>query len=164
MVGGIITKVKFTTTRRTNEKMAIMTLEDLEGTVEVLVFPATFSKCGMLVKQDAMVFVKGRTNLREEEPKIVANEIVALDSVRSKYTKAVLIDLVMAGLEKQALETLKKVLSRYPGKIPVYLNFLKPDGKRMMLAIDRALSVEPHDGLVRDIEKLFGSDVVNLTV
>jgi DNA polymerase-3 subunit alpha len=164
MIGGIISKVKFTVTRKTTEKMAIMTLEDLESTVEVLVFPATFSKCAGLIKQDAIVFVKGRANLREEVPKIVANEIVALDSVRSKYTKTVSIELVMAGLEKHALENLKKVLSRYPGKIPVYLDFVRPNGGHTTVAIDRSLSVDPHEGLVRDIEKLFGRDVVSFTV
>ncbi|MCX5686608.1 MAG: OB-fold nucleic acid binding domain-containing protein, partial [Candidatus Omnitrophica bacterium] len=161
LLGGIITKVKFTTTRRTNEKMAIVGLEDLEGTVETLVFPATFSKTANLVKQDAIVFVKGRLSLREEEPKIVANEIASLDSVRMKYTKTVIIDLLTAGLETVALEKLKKVLARYPGRIPVYMAFKKPDGERTLVSASRTLSVEPHEGLVRDIEKLFGRDVVS---
>lgn len=161
LLGGIITKIKFTVTRKTNEKMAIMTLEDLSDDVEVLVFPNTFSKCGSLVKQDAMVFVKGRLNMREDEPKIVANEIATLDSVRAKYTKALLIELVLAGLEKNALDNLKRVLARYPGQVPVYLNFVKPDGKKTLLSVGKALTVEPHEGLVRDIEKIFGRDVVN---
>jgi len=161
LLGGIISKAKFTTTRKTNEKMAIVTLEDLNGTVEVLVFPSTFAKSGSLVKPDAIVFVKGRVNLREEEPKIVANEIAALDSVRAKYTKAVVIDLLTAGLEATSLEKLKKVLSRYPGRIPVYLSFVKPDGKRTIMSASSTFFVEPHEGLVRDVEKIFGRDVVN---
>ena len=161
LLGGIISKAKFTTTRKTNEKMAIVTLEDLNGTVEVLVFPSTFAKAGSLVKPDAIVFVKGRVNLREEEPKIVANEIAALDSVRAKYTKAVVIDLLTAGLEATSLEKLKKVLSRYPGRIPVYLSFVKPDGKRTIMSASSTFFVEPHEGLVRDVEKIFGRDVVN---
>jgi len=161
LLGGIISKVKFTTTRKTNEKMAILTLEDLSGVVEVLVFPSTFAKHGSLIKQDAMVFVKGRLNMREEEPKIVANEISTLESVRVKYTKALAIELVMAGLEKDALENLKKVLSRYPGRVPVYLNFLKPDGNRTLLSVGKTLSVDPAEGLLRDIEKIFGRDVIS---
>src|SRR3990167_6523063 len=90
LLGGIISKAKFTTTRKTNEKMAIVTLEDLNGVVDCLVFPSTFAKCGGLIKQDAIIFIKGRVSLREEEPKIVASEIVTLDSVRAKYTKAVM--------------------------------------------------------------------------
>ncbi|MFA6078909.1 MAG: DNA polymerase III subunit alpha [Candidatus Omnitrophota bacterium] len=164
LIGGIISKAKFTTTRKTNEKMAIATLEDLDGVVELLVFPITFAKSADLVKPDAMIFVKGRVSLREEDPKIVANEIAALESVRAKYTKAISIQLVMAGLEKTALDNLKKVLSRYPGKVPVYLKFVKPDGKKSLVSIGNGLAVEPHDGLVRDVEKIFGSNVISYTV
>jgi DNA polymerase-3 subunit alpha len=161
LIGGLISKVKFTVTRRTNEKMAIMSLEDLDGTVETLVFPVTFAKVSSLIKPDAMVFVKGRVNLREEEPKLIANEIATLESVRMRYTRSVEISLVTAGLETSALDRLKKVLSRYPGRVPVYLNFVKPDGNRTKVAINNTLSVEPHEGLVRDIEKVLGKDVVN---
>lgn len=164
LIGGIISKAKLTTTRKTNEKMAIITLEDLHSIVEVLVFPTTFSKSASLIKHDAIVFVKGRLNLREEEPKIAANEIVSLDSVRMKYTKAVSIELIMAGLEKHILDNLKKVLSRYPGRVPVYLTFKKPDGSYVTLSIGKTFSVEPHEGLVRDIEKIFGRDVVTFKV
>ena len=164
LMGGILSKVKFTTTRKTNEKMAIATLEDLNGTAEVLIFPSTFAKSAALVKQDAILFVNGRVNAREEEPKIIANEVTALEIVRSKYTKSVSIDLVTAGLDKASLDRLKKVLTRYPGKAQVFLNFVKPDGKRTMLSAGRTLSVEPHEGLVRDIEKIFGRDVVNFKV
>jgi len=103
-------------------------------------------------------------SLREENPKIVANEIVSLDSVRTKYTKAVIVELIMAGLEKGVLDNLKKVLARYPGRVPVYLKFKKPDGENITLSIGEALAVEPHEGLVRDIEKIFGRDVVTFKV
>jgi DNA polymerase-3 subunit alpha len=116
---------------------------------------------GSLIKPDAMIFVKGRINLREEEPKIIANEIATLESVRMKYTRSVEISLVTAGMESTALERLKKVLSRYPGRVPVYLNFTKPDGNHTKVAINNTLCVEPHEGLVRDIEKVLGKDVVN---
>ncbi len=161
MLGGIIAKAKFTVTRRTSEKMAIVTLEDLHGTVEILVFPVTFAKVGPLIKQDAIVFVKGRLSLREDEPKIVANEIAALESVRLKYTKAIVIELMTAGLEPSALEKLKKVLSRYPGGIPAYLRFVKPGGDKTVVAMGNNYYIEPHEGLVRDIEKIFGRDVVS---
>jgi DNA polymerase-3 subunit alpha len=163
LLGGIISKVKFTVTRRTNEKMAIVTLEDLDGLVEVLVFPATFSKSAGMVKQDAIVFVKGRANLREEEPKIIANEVAAIESVRMKYTRAVTVDLLTMGLDPATLEKLKKVLTRYPGRIPVYLRFAKPDGKKTLVSIGNNFCVEPHEGLLRDVEKIFGADAVTLT-
>ena len=161
LLGGIISKTKFTVTKRTNEKMAIVTLEDLDGSVEALIFPATFLKASALIKPDAVVFMKGRLSLREEEPKIIVNEVSALESVKMKYTKAISIELLTAGLEMSALDKLKKVLSRYPGAVPAYLKFVKPDGTKAVVTMGNNFLIEPHEGLVRDIEKIFGQDVVN---
>jgi DNA polymerase-3 subunit alpha len=161
LLGGIISKAKFTVTKRTNEKMAIVTLEDLDGSVDVLVFPTAFSKFAPLIKPDAVVFMKGRLSLREEEPKIVVNEVAALASVKMKYTKAIMIELVTAGLEVGALDRLKKVLTRYPGTVPAYLEFVKPNGAKSVITMGSNFLVEPHDGLVRDIEKIFGRDAVS---
>ena len=94
LIGGILNKVKITVTRRTQEKMAIATLEDLSGACEMLVFPSTFAKFGSLMKADTIVFVKGKISLREEEPKILSDEVTPLDQVKSRYTKAVAISLV----------------------------------------------------------------------
>jgi len=164
LLGGIINKAKVTVTRKTGEKMAIVNLEDLNGTIEVLVFPSTYSKFSTMIRQDTIVFVKGRVSLREDEPKIIASEITPVDSAKAKYTKALSIDLSTLGLEKDALENLKKVLSRYPGRIPVYLNLVNAKGECVNLSLDRGLSVEPHDGLISDIEKIFGKDVVKVRV
>jgi DNA polymerase-3 subunit alpha len=160
LIGGLINRAKFTMTKRTQEKMAIAVLEDLSGTVEVLVFPSTFSKFGNLVKPDTIVFIRGKVSLREEEPKIMAEEVTPVDMVKSRYTKALAISLVTTGLEKSALENLKTILSRYPGNVPVVLNFLTADGERVRMATAKNILVEPNDGLVRDIEKVFGKDVV----
>ncbi|MFH1995458.1 MAG: DNA polymerase III subunit alpha [Candidatus Omnitrophota bacterium] len=164
LIGGIINKAKITVTRRTGEKMAIMSLEDLDGMVETLVFPKTYAENSSMVRADAIVFVKGRVSRREDEPKIIAAELTPIDSVRTKYTKAIMIDLTMVGLEKAALENLKRVLSRYPGKIPVLLRLSNPKGECVNMRIDRGLSVEPVDGLISDIEKIFGKDVVRARV
>jgi hypothetical protein len=76
----------------------------------------------------------------------------------------IVVDLMTAGLDMGSLEKLKKILSRYPGRIPVYLNFSKPDGRRTVVSIGRTFSIEPAEGLVHDIEKIFGRDVVNFRV
>ena len=164
LIGGILNKVKITVTRRTQEKMAIATLEDLSGTCEMLVFPSTFAKFGNLMKADTIIFVKGKVSLREEEPKILADEATPLDQVKSKYTKAVAISLVTTGLARATLEDLKRILTRYPGSVPVLLNFLTPEGDRVKVAAAKNILVEPHNGLVSDIEKTFGKDVISFKV
>ncbi len=81
-LGGILTdkKIKYT---RNNSVMAFVTLEDLYGTIEVIVFPRVYSRFSALLNTDQAVIVKGRISLREEEdPKVICNEVEPLVSDR----------------------------------------------------------------------------------
>ena len=161
ILGGIISKLRMTTTKKTGEKMAIIGFEDLDGTVEVLVFPSAYPNLAKHIKMDAILFIKGRLNMREEEPKIIASEMVPIDEVREKLTKAVYINLVSTGLEKDILETLKGILAKYPGELPVYLGFLRPDKKVTEILLGADFRVAPAEKLVTDIEKLLGQGVID---
>ena len=83
-IGGIIQKLKQTMTKRTNERMAIIQLEDLEGSVEVVVFPSTFKEVYSYLVPAQAVLIKGRLSLREEEAKVIAGEVIPLDTLKSK--------------------------------------------------------------------------------
>ena len=159
-LGGIISKAKLTTTRRTGEKMAIINLEDLTGSVETLVFPRVFQKFSNLIRVDSMVFITGRLSLREDEPKLLADEIIPLEEVKSKFTKAILINLSTPGLEKPVLDNLKNILTRHRGKIPVVLNFQEPTGKKISISAGRSYFVKLDDVLLEEIENLCGNGSV----
>jgi len=161
-LGGIINKVKFTMTKKTGEKMAIIKLEDLKGIVEVLVFPRTFQNVGGLIRSDAIIFIKGRISLREQEPKLIADDITPLDEVKKKFTKSVSINIVSAGLEKDTLDTVKGILSHYRGAIPVFLSIVTPDEKRIDIQASDDFRVQPNDNLIKDLEELLGEGTVSL--
>ncbi len=159
-LGGIISKVKFTTTKAKSEKMAIISLEDLSGQCELLVFPKTFSATEKFIRKDAIVFVKGRVNLREERPKIVANDIIPLDELQKKLTQAIIINLT-TGIDDKSLNNLKSILQSHPGTAPVYLNFRMADGKKVEVSVEEKLKVEPSDKLAVEIERLLGEGAVS---
>ncbi|MFH1593638.1 MAG: DNA polymerase III subunit alpha [Candidatus Omnitrophota bacterium] len=159
-LGGILSKVKNTVTRKAGEKMAIVSLEDLTGSVETLIFPRTFAKFSSLVRVDSMIFITGRINLREDEPKLIAEDIFPLEEVKSKFTKAILIKLSTPGLEKSFLSGLKDILVRHKGKVPVLLSFQGASGKRVNMSAGRNYTVAMDDLLVEELENLCGSDCV----
>jgi DNA polymerase-3 subunit alpha len=161
-LGGIINKVKFTVTKRTGEKMAIMKLEDLKGIIEVLVFPSTFQKVGGLVRDDAIIFVKGRISLREQDPKLIADDIIPLDEVKRRFTRSVAINVMSAGMEKNTLDSLKGILSNYRGSIPVFVTITTPEDRRVDIQVSDDLRVQPSDNLIKDIEGLLGEGTVTL--
>jgi len=163
LLGGIINKAKITVTKKSGEKMAIVKLEDLNGMAEVLVFPNTFQKIGGLIKPDAIVFFKGRISLREDEPRLITSDVIPIEDVKEKFTKSVNIDLFSAGLENKDLDSVKGILSKYPGQIPVYLNIATPEEKRIRILAGSGLKVQPADTLIGELEKLLGEGVVNLS-
>ena len=143
--------------------MAILTLEDLDGSVETLVFPSAFQGASKHLRMDAMVFIKGRISLREEESKLMANELVPMEDVQQRYTKSVDINIVTTGLEKESLNDLKGVLATYRGSIPVYLNLLHGDDKKTRVAIGRELYVKPSHELIEKIEEMLGEGAVTFS-
>jgi len=76
-VGGIVTALKRTTTR-SGSVMAFLTLEDLTGTVEVIVFPKTYEQNAFLLKKDAVLVVRGRADVAEQQVKILAESLFPL--------------------------------------------------------------------------------------
>jgi DNA polymerase-3 subunit alpha len=157
LIGGIINKVRVTVTRRKSEKMAILTLEDLDNFIEVLVFPKTYRKAPELAKEDKLVYVHGRLNLREEEPKIVAEEIILLEKVKEKFTKAVLIKMSTTGLEEQMMTKVKRAIESFKGKTPVYIEFISPEGRKVRLSTNSDLYVHPTNELVDKVETIVGA-------
>ena len=142
--------------------MAVVRLEDLDGFVEVLLFPKVFSQCFNLVKMNSIVFIKGKINLRDREPKIVAEELIPLSEVQKRYTNSIVINLFSTGLEEDVLAKLKAILSRHPGRTPVYLGFARPNNQQIQLRVGRSYYSEPSGKLVSEIETVLGEGVVTL--
>ena len=156
--GGIINKVKNTVTKRTGDKMAIMMMEDLEGVVEVLVFPSSYKNVSKYVQPNLAVFVEGRLNLREDRPKIIVEDIVPIDEVRPRFTKKLTVNIVSIGLENNILEDVKKIFQRHKGNIPVYLSVSTKKNGSYNIVVDKDLFVSPTNDLVAELEELIGRD------
>lgn len=80
-IGGIITSVK-TKTTRTNQIMAFLTIEDMYGTVEVIVFPKSFDKYRNILREEEKVFIRGRISANDEEDaKMIMESVMTFDDV-----------------------------------------------------------------------------------
>ena len=161
-LGGVIAKVKVTTTKKGNERMAIVLLEDFSGSVEVLVFPKAYAACAKVITVEAIVFVRGRISLREESPKLLANDVISLEEARRSFTKGITVKLFTAGLEQSTMEAVYRVLKQYPGSVPVTLLFTTPEHQTYQLETGEGCRVAPSDELFADLEALLGQDVVTV--
>lgn len=128
VTGGIINDIK-TKTTKSNKVMAFITLEDLTGAIEILVFPNTYEKYIDLLKKDNAVIVKGRINIKEEEtPKIIAEE---LSQLKDNGDKSFLV-LENEGGSSQGLEKLIDFIVQHPGRTQVVITADEP-GKGLLL-------------------------------
>jgi DNA polymerase-3 subunit alpha len=162
-LGGIISKLQIKTTKQ-GKSMAIMTLEDLDGAIETLVFPDAYARCAMNLRADAAVFVCGTVNLREDKPRVFADHIIPLDEVPKRFTKAIHIRLPAETTAETVLTRVQEVLQHHKGDCPVFFCFMYPDGKLVFMETHDRFAVTPSDALVQELENILGEDTVWLKV
>ena len=162
-LGGIVSKLEPKLTKQ-GKPMAILTLEDLDGLVEVLVFPEAYAKCGSTLKADAAVFVTGAVNLKEDKPKIYADQIIPLTEVPKRFTKAMHIRIATTVASEAMLRQIQTSLRAHAGSVPVMFCFMYPEGKLVFLEAHEHFSVTPEQALVDELEAILGEDAVWLKV
>jgi len=161
-VGGMLTKIKHTTTKKTNEQMAVCMLEDLQGEVEVLVFPNSFSQLAPQLKPNAIVFVEGRVAVREDRPRLIAQQITPIEQGAGRFTQAM--ELILRRYEeKEMLEQLKGLLARFPGAVPITLRLEMPERSTVRLKLAEHFKVEPRQELLEELGQLLGEEAVVIT-
>lgn len=155
-IGGIIVEKKNKITKN-NNMMAFVTLEDLYGSIECIVFPQTYDRFNQFLFEDGLVVIEGRLSISEvEAPKIICETIRELkqykmDKIYLKISKE---------LNEAIFEEIKPILKQFTGDIPVYV-YLESHNK--MIVADRSLWICGEDeDLIRKLEDLLGKDSIKL--
>ena len=158
-IAGIISKYRTQVTKK-GDKMAFVTLEDLNGSAEVIVFPDVFKASGNLIEGEEPVLIKGNISAEEDSTKIIAREIFPLTNIRERLFSNVHINLKAVGLEKDMLIRLKEILSSSKGKNALYLHLFFPDKSQINIGVDKTFQVSTTESMVKEIENLFGDEAV----
>ena len=162
-LGGIVDKIKRTVTRRKGERMAIATLEDLSGKCEVVIFPEAFRDYGSILRVNSLLFVEGTLNLRNDQPTLVASELIPISEVPSRFTKKIEVELYLPGLEKKNLDFLKEIIKKYPGDCPLYLSLVLPEKKeKVLIETDSSFHTSPTEDFIQKVKKKFGAESLHL--
>lgn len=166
IVGGIIAGMRKITTR-SGEPMVFMKLEDLAGTVEVIVFPRVYKERHTLIRPDAPVLVKGRINFntRDEEVKVIAEAIRTLDEAAPDRTEGGLAEasLYLKIPEEdgeRCLGLIKGILCRYRGQTPVYLFFEKGQNGKKCIRTKPEWWVDIESGIIDELHDFLGESRV----
>jgi len=125
IVGGMIASVSVKYTRN-NDKMAFLTLEDFQGTMEIVVFPKVYQQYSELLLEEAVILVKGRSNVSADgEAKVIASQMQILHLEETKPAEnektTASVWLKIAQNREVPLQQITAILGRYRGEIPVYI-------------------------------------------
>jgi DNA polymerase-3 subunit alpha len=157
-LAGIVSALKKRRTKK-GDAMAVFQLADLEGTVEVIVFPEAYGRNRSLVEEDAALLITGTVEIEEERRRIIADAILPLEQAEEKKAKEVLLTLP-GDLEPSAAERVRDLLRERPGPCPVFLEMTRPSGFRATLKAAGALKVSPSRDLTLALEGLLGKGSV----
>ena len=156
-VSGLVTSVQRKLTKR-GDTWAMVTLEDLEGAIDVLLFPAAYQLAAPLLVQDGVLTVKGRLSRSKEQPEIHGQEVSAPE-LRDSGTAPVEISLPLTRCTPPVIEQLREVLRTHPGVTEVRL-LLKSRESTKVLRLDDRLRVAPSPALIADLKHLLGPGCV----
>ncbi len=156
-VGGLVSRLakKFT---KKGEAMAVVMLEDLAGAIEVVVFPSSYEKFAPLLAKDAIVCVKGKIDLRDDAPKLVALEIWKPNLAAGG--DPLVLDIPAAECTPGFVEQLKEVLSSHPGLTPVHLRLNSGENTKVLRLPDD-FRIERRNGLYAELKTLLGAGAMS---
>ncbi|MGI5351860.1 DNA polymerase III subunit alpha [Streptomyces sp. CA-250714] len=152
-IGGIISGLQRKMTKQGNA-WAIATVEDLAGSIDCMFFPATYQLVSTQLVEDAIVFVKGRLDKREDVPRLVAMELQVPDLSEASASAPVTITIPTVKVTPPLVEKLGYVLAQHRGASEVRVR-LEGARKTTVLRLDRH-RVTPDPALFGDLKELLG--------
>jgi DNA polymerase-3 subunit alpha len=158
---GIIATVKSMLTKK-GDRMAYMTLEDLQGTVEVIVFPDLFKTVGELIAPERLIRVTGTIDRGDKGTKIRGTKIEPLADVQTQSIKRIHIRLATKPEVKDQLPRLLDVFKRHPGATAVSLTFRTESALEAETAPLPHLTVSATEGFLADVEEVLGKGALSL--
>ena len=151
-ISGLVTSVQRKITKR-GDPWAMVTVEDLDGAIDVLLFPSAWQLAGHVVCEDAILMVKGRLSRSKDQPEIMGQEITPVDTTRGADSPVV-INLPQTRVNDTVVGSLKEVLVTHPGATEVHLR-LRMREKTLVLNLERH-RVTPSPALFADLKQLLG--------
>ena len=158
---GIVTTVKTMLTKK-GDRMAYLTLEDLQGTVEVIAFPDLYRAAGPLIAPERVVRLTGTIDRGDKGTKLRGSKIEPLAETQAQTVKRVLIRLSDRPETKDQLPRLREVLLRHPGATSVALTVLLNSSLEADTAPLPNVTVTANEHFVADVEEVLGKGALFL--
>jgi DNA polymerase-3 subunit alpha len=156
---GLVSGLKEIVTKK-GDRMAFLTLEDMKGFVEVILFPEVFKAALSCLRGGDPLLVKGTLDLSEEHIKIKGTEVHSLLELTSSPMKPFHLKIPLSSLTSSQLAGLKEIVVANRGSSKVLLHFLGGNNRETVVALSDRYTVDPSQHFKNDIQQLFKSSPI----
>jgi DNA polymerase-3 subunit alpha len=154
-IGGMIRNTKIIKTKK-GDLMAFVTLEDLHGSVEIIIFSALYAKVYDLLTEDISILVRGHLQKDENSVKILADTVIPMDKAEETWSTSIHFNLDITRTDKALLEKLQNIFKRHPGSCRGYIHLLNPEKTETIIALSDARKLKVGSLLIREVNRLLG--------
>ena len=154
-IGGLITQIQRKVSRR-GDSWAIVTVEDLEGAVDVMFFANSYTQHSMNLMEDRIVIIRGRVDKREEQVKVMALDL-SMPDISLAPSGPLIISMDTVRCTPPVVDRIKEILRSHPGKREVHLK-LDDGRKSLVMKIGDDLRVTASPSLSADLKAILGPD------
>ena len=157
-IGGLIAAVQNGVSKKSGKPYSMVTLEDLEGSVQILCMNENYVRYRELLTPNKAILVIGEVNTGDDRPKIFPQEIMPLEDAPRRFTRQVHLRLHTAHLKPEQLESVRELVAAHPGKCPLLLCFMRPGGEVIFVDTNERFSVTPSQKLQQEADARFGEE------
>lgn len=157
IVGGLVKNIKNIFTKK-GDKMAFVTIEDMDGELDVVVFPKVYENIIRHLVADKIIIVAGTVNHKDEETVILADQIMDVPEAVAMLTERITVKLTSLGMTKEIISKLKTIIRTHKGEVPVSFLLERPKAYSVYINAGENYRVKPDFEFYKDIDDLIGKD------
>jgi DNA polymerase-3 subunit alpha len=140
--------------------MAFLNIEDMHGSVEVVVFPDLYAAVADVLVLETPAFVQGQVQKNEKSTKILADSVIRIADAETNWAASLHIRVDAESVEKQAMENLLAVLQKYPGACKGFMHVRIPAKTETVIALPEEMKIRAGVALRQEVNTLLGYDAV----
>jgi DNA polymerase-3 subunit alpha len=159
-LGGIITACRQLKTRK-GDRMAVFTVEDAQGGVEVIAFPEAYQRAASLIESGTLVLVRGKLERDDESVRVLASEIAPIEAIHERLAREVKIRIRQPA--ESVAQALMEIVSRHRGDRRLSFE-IETGASRLRVSLDvtAQIRVRPSSSLIAEVEQVVGQGAVSL--
>lgn len=158
----VISSIKYKQTRN-GDRMAILVIEDMTGSIECLVFPKVLQAQSELLITDGVVGISGRISRQDmlEDPTLIIEDLIPIEQTAERWGRSLRIELDKDLITEPMIQRIQQVLTESPGQCPVYIDLANSTGSIRRLVLNQ-IRVNPDTRIVTQLSELIGSEHIFL--